>query len=73
MDDGCVLPLAKTIPSDGILSWMIEIWMEKHLVGDSICKNVQKYTKMNIPTCLKKYKSKCPHIWNNMCEHVMNM
>ena len=43
MDNGWVHPLAKTLTfllaatCDEILSWMIEIWMNNHLVRDSTC------------------------------------
>ena len=40
MDDGRVHPMAKTLPCDKILSWMIEIWMKTHLVSLSNCNTV---------------------------------
>ena len=30
---------------DEILSWMIEIWMENHLISDSNCNSVSLYNK----------------------------
>ena len=38
MDDGCVHPLAKTLPFVvNNLSWIIEIWMKNHLTSDVDC------------------------------------
>jgi hypothetical protein len=34
---------------DKILSWMIEIWMENHLVSDSNCNAVNLQSPINLP------------------------
>ena len=56
MDDGWVHPLAQSLKSttcDGILLWMIQIWMKIHLVNES---KLQHCKSINFPSNYKEWQ-----------------